>query len=141
MFQAFNLIPVLTALENVELPLLLTPLGKKQRREHAEYALELVGLKDRMDHRPKQLSGGQEQRVAIARAIATDPTMVLADEPTGDLDRASADAVLDILSRLVAEHGKTVAMVTHDPAAARRATRTLHLEKGVLVEQGTTSHA
>jgi putative ABC transport system ATP-binding protein len=140
-FQAFNLIPVLTALENVELPLLLTPLGKKQRREHAEYALELVGLKDRMDHRPKQLSGGQEQRVAIARAIATDPTMVLADEPTGDLDRASADAVLDILSRLVAEHGKTVAMVTHDPAAARRATRTLHLEKGVLVEQGTTSHA
>ena len=140
-FQAFNLIPVLTALENVELPLLLTPLGKKQRREHAEYALELVGLKDRMDHRPKQLSGGQEQRVAIARAIATDPTMVLADEPTGDLDRASADAVLDILSRLVAEHGKTIAMVTHDPAAARRATRTLHLEKGVLVEQGTTSHA
>ena len=140
-FQAFNLIPVLTALENVELPQLLTPLGKKQRREHAEYALELVGLKDRMDHRPKQLSGGQEQRVAIARAIATDPTMVLADEPTGDLDRASADAVLDILSRLVAEHGKTVAMVTHDPAAARRATRTLHLEKGVLVEQGTTSHA
>ena len=140
-FQAFNLIPVLTALENVELPLLLTPLGKKQRREHAEYALELVGLKDRMDHRPKQLSGGQAQRVAIARAIATDPTMVLADEPTGDLDRASADAVLDILSRLVAEHGKTVAMVTHDPAAARRATRTLHLEKGVLVEQGTTSHA
>ena len=140
-FQAFNLIPVLTALENVELPLLLTPLGKKQRREHAEYALELVGLKDRMDHRPKQLSGGQEQRVAIARAIATDPTMVLADEPTGDLDRASADAVLDILSRLVAEHGKKIAMVTHDPAAARRATRTLHLEKGVLVEQGTTSHA
>jgi len=140
-FQAFNLIPVLTALENVELPLLLTPLGKKQRREHAEYALQLVGLTDRMDHRPKQLSGGQEQRVAIARAIATDPTMVLADEPTGDLDRASADAVLDILSRLVAEHGKTVAMVTHDPAAARRATRTLHLEKGVLVEQGTTGPA
>ena len=132
-FQAFNLIPVLTALENVELPLLLTPLGKKQRREHAEYALELVGLKDRMDHRPKQLSGGQEQRVAIARAIATDPTMVLADEPTGDLDRASADAVLDILSRLVAEHGKTIAMVTHDPAAAARASRQLHLEKGVLV--------
>jgi putative ABC transport system ATP-binding protein len=140
-FQAFNLIPVLTALENVELPLLLTPLAKRKRREHAEYALELVGLKDRMDHRPKQLSGGQEQRVAIARAIATDPTMVLADEPTGDLDRASADAVLDILSRLVAEHGKTVAMVTHDPAAARRATRVLHLEKGVLVEQGTTSRA
>jgi putative ABC transport system ATP-binding protein len=140
-FQAFNLIPVLTALENVELPLLLTPLGKRERRQHAEYALEIVGLKDRMDHRPKQLSGGQEQRVAIARAIATDPTMVLADEPTGDLDRASADAVLDILSRLVAEHGKTIAMVTHDPAAAKRATRMLHLEKGVLVEKGTADGA
>lgn len=140
-FQAFNLIPVLTALENVELPLLLTPLGRRQRREHAEYALEIVGLKDRMDHRPKQLSGGQEQRVAIARAIATDPTMLLADEPTGDLDRASADAVLEILGRLVAEHGKTIAMVTHDPAAAKRASRLLHLEKGVLVEQGTGSHA
>lgn len=138
-FQAFNLIPVLTALENVELPLLLTPLSRARRREHAAYALEIVGLADRMHHRPKQLSGGQEQRVAIARAVATDPTMVLADEPTGDLDRASADGVLDILSRLVAEHGKTVAMVTHDPAAARRATRTLHLEKGVLVEQGTAA--
>jgi putative ABC transport system ATP-binding protein len=136
-FQAFNLIPVLTALENVELPLLLTPLGRRKRREHAEYALEIVGLKDRMDHRPKQLSGGQEQRVAIARAVATDPTMILADEPTGDLDRASADAVMDILSRLCKEHGKTIAMVTHDPAAAARATRLLHLEKGVLVERGT----
>src|SRR5262245_20962249 len=136
-FQSFNLIPVLTALENVELPLLLTPLSRKQRREHAEYALEIVGLKDRMDHRPKQLSGGQEQRVAIARAVATDPTMVLADEPTGDLDRASADAVMDILARLVEEHSKTIAMVTHDPAAARRASRLLHLEKGVLVEKGT----
>ena len=140
-FQAFNLIPVLTALENVELPLLLTPLSRAKRREHAQYALEIVGLKDRMDHRPKQLSGGQEQRVAIARAIATDPTMVLADEPTGDLDRASADAVLDILTRLVSEHGKTVAMVTHDPAAAKCAKRLLHLEKGVLVEQGTTHGA
>ena len=135
-FQSFNLIPVLTALENVELPLLLTPLSRKERRQHAEYALEIVGLTDRMDHRPKQLSGGQEQRVAIARAMATDPTMILADEPTGDLDRASADAVLDILQRLVAENGKTIAMVTHDPAAAQRATRTLHLEKGVLVEAG-----
>jgi len=136
-FQSFNLIPVLTARENVELPLLLTPLSKSDRRKHAEYALEIVGLTDRMDHRPKQLSGGQEQRVAIARAVATDPTMILADEPTGDLDRASADAVMDILSRLVAEHGKTVAMVTHDPAAAERASRLLHLEKGVLVERGT----
>jgi len=136
-FQSFNLIPVLTALENVELPLLLTPLSRAQRRQHAEYALEIVGLSDRMDHRPKQLSGGQEQRVAIARAVATDPTMVLADEPTGDLDRSSADAIMDILSRLCAEHGKTIAMVTHDPAAARRASRLLHLEKGVLVEKGT----
>ena len=140
-FQSFNLIPVLTALENVELPLLLTPLGKRERRQHAEYALEIVGLKDRMDHRPKQLSGGQEQRVAIARAMATDPTMILADEPTGDLDRASADAVLDILQRLVAENGKTIAMVTHDPAAASRATRTLHWEKGVRVEAAAaTAH-
>jgi putative ABC transport system ATP-binding protein len=127
-FQAFNLIPVLTALENVELPLLLTPLSRRERREHAEYALDIVGLSERRDHRPRQLSGGQEQRVAIARAIATDPTMVLADEPTGDLDRASADAVMDILTRLSKEHGKTIAMVTHDPAAAARATRLLHLE-------------
>jgi putative ABC transport system ATP-binding protein len=135
-FQSFNLIPVLTARENVELPLLLTPLSRKERRQHAEYALEIVGLTDRMHHRPRQLSGGQEQRVAIARAMATDPTMILADEPTGDLDRASADAVLDILSRLVAENGKTIAMVTHDPVAAAHASRTLHLEKGVLVEAG-----
>jgi putative ABC transport system ATP-binding protein len=140
-FQAFNLIPVLTAIENVELPLLLTPLSRRERREHAEVALDLVGLSDRRDHRPKQLSGGQEQRVAIARAIATDPTMVLADEPTGDLDRASADAVMDILSRLSKEHGKTIAMVTHDPVAAARATRLLHLEKGALVERGTTEGA
>ena len=137
-FQSFNLIPVLTALENVELPLLLTPLSKKERRQHAEYALEIVGLSDRMHHRPRQLSGGQEQRVAIARAVATDPTMVLADEPTGDLDRASADTVMDILTRLCREHGKTIAMVTHDPVAATRATRLLHLEKGVLVEKGTS---
>jgi putative ABC transport system ATP-binding protein len=138
-FQSFNLIPVLTALENVELPLLLTPLARSKRREHARYALEIVGLSDRMDHRPKQLSGGQEQRVAIARALATDPTMILADEPTGDLDRASADSVMDILMRLSKEHGKTIAMVTHDPVAAARATRLLHLEKGVLVERGTTA--
>ena len=137
-FQAFNLIPVLTALENVELPLLLTPLSRKDRRKHAEYALEIVGLSDRLDHRPRQLSGGQEQRVAIARAMATDPTMILADEPTGDLDRASADSVMEILSRLCREHGKTIAMVTHDPVAAVRASRLLHLEKGVLVERGTT---
>ncbi len=138
-FQSFNLIPVLTALENVELPLLLTPLSRAKRREHAEYALEIVGLTDRMHHRPRQLSGGQEQRVAIARAVATDPTMVLADEPTGDLDRASADAVMDILQRLSQEHGKTIAMVTHDPLAAAHATRLLHLEKGVLVEKGTAN--
>jgi putative ABC transport system ATP-binding protein len=136
-FQAFNLIPVLTAHENVELPLLLAPLSRRERRERAEYALEIVGLTDRADHRPKQLSGGQEQRVAIARAIVTDPTMILADEPTGDLDRASADAVMDILQRLSVEQGKTIAMVTHDPLAASHATRLLHLEKGVLVEQGT----
>ncbi len=140
-FQSFNLIPVLTALETVELPLLLTPLSRKERRQHAEYALEIVGLTDRRDHRPRQLSGGQEQRVAIARAMATDPTMILADEPTGDLDRASADAVLDILSRLVSENGKTIAMVTHDPAAAARATRTLHLEKGGLVEAGVAARS
>jgi putative ABC transport system ATP-binding protein len=138
-FQSFNLIPVLTALENVELPLLLTPLSRAKRREHAEYALEIVGLSDRRHHRPKQMSGGQEQRVAIARAVATDPTMILADEPTGDLDRASADAVMDILSRLSREHGKTIAMVTHDPVAAARASRLLHLEKGVLVEKGTAT--
>ena len=138
-FQGFNLIPVLSAFENVELPLKLTPLSRAERRKHAEHALELVGLADRMHHRPKQLSGGQEQRVAIARAMATDPTMILADEPTGDLDRASADAVLDILQRLVSENGKTIAMVTHDPAAAARAKRVFHLEKGVLVEAGTAA--
>jgi putative ABC transport system ATP-binding protein len=133
-FQGFNLIPVLTARQNVELPLLLAPLSKKQRREHAEYALELVGLGDRMDHRPAQLSGGQEQRVAIARALVTDPALVLADEPTGDLDRASADSVLELLQRLNRELGKTIVMVTHDPIAAQRAGIIVHLDKGRLKE-------
>jgi putative ABC transport system ATP-binding protein len=135
-FQAFNLIPVLTALENVELPLLLAPLSRTERRDQARYALELVGLADRMDHRPKQLSGGQEQRVAIARAMAMDPTILLCDEPTGDLDRASADQVLDILQRLPAENGTTVVIVTHDPRASQRAGRVLHLDKGVLAKDG-----
>ena len=135
-FQAFNLIPVLTALENVELPLLLQPLSRSERRKHAEYALEIMGLKDRMNHRPAQLSGGQEQRVAIARAIATDPSVIVADEPTGDLDRASADHVLDILRKLSADSKKTVIMVTHDPAAAEYAQRTLHLKKGAVVHEG-----
>lgn len=133
-FQAFNLIPVLTAIENVELPLLLTPLGKQERREQARFALEIVGLADRMDHRPKQLSGGQEQRVAIARAIAMDPTILLCDEPTGDLDRDSADQVLELLRRLSDEHQTTVVMVTHDLKAGESAGRVLHLDKG-LVEQ------
>ncbi|MHC5011280.1 MAG: ABC transporter ATP-binding protein [Planctomycetota bacterium] len=133
-FQSFNLLPVLTALENVELPLLLTPLSRKKRREQARFALEIVGLEDRMDHRPKQLSGGQEQRVAIARAMATDPTVLLCDVPTGDLDRASADQVLDLLGRLCRENGTTVVMVTHDDKASERADRILHLDKGVLVE-------
>ena len=141
MFQAFNLIPVLTARENVELPLLLTPLSKRERREQAEFALDVVGLADRMHHRPKQLSGGQEQRVAIARAIATDPTVLLADEPTGDLDRASADQVLEILSRLSSENEKTIVMVTHDPRASDHAHRVLHLDKGVLIEAGAATSA
>ena len=131
-FQAFNLIPVLTAIENVELPLLLTPLGKQERREQARFALEVVGLADRMDHRPKQLSGGQEQRVAIARAIAMDPTILLCDEPTGDLDRVSADQILDLLGRLSSEHGTTVVMVTHDLKAGEAASRVLHLDKGLV---------
>jgi len=131
-FQGFNLIPVLSAFENVELPLKLTPLSRAERRQHAEYALELVGLKDRMKHRPRQLSGGQEQRVAIARAIATDPKVVLADEPTGDLDRKSADQVLDLLARLNREFKKTILMVTHDPHAAERAQSIVHLDKGQL---------
>ena len=133
-FQMYNLIPVLTAFQNVELPLLLTKLSKAQRRQHVETALALVGLPDRMKHYPRQLSGGQEQRVAIARAIVTDPTFLLCDEPTGDLDRKSAEEILDLLSSLVADHGKTILMVTHDPLAAERADMVLHLDKGVLVE-------
>lgn len=131
-FQHFNLIPVLTAFENVELPLLLTSLSKKERREHALTALELVRLSDRADHYPRQLSGGQEQRVAIARAIVTDPTFVLADEPTGDLDAASAEEVLDILSNLNRDFDKTIVLVTHDPRAARHATVIHYLDKGLL---------
>src|SRR5258705_10815184 len=132
-FQQFNLIPVLTALENVELPLKLTRLGKKERLEHAATALKLVGLGDRLGHYPRQLSGGQEQRVAIARAIVTDPALILADEPTGNLDAASAQEVLTILSKLNQEFGKTVVMVTHDPHAARFATTVRNLEKGELL--------
>ena len=131
-FQGFNLLPVLSARENVELPLLLAPLGKAQRRAQAERALELVGLKDRMDHKPRELSGGQEQRVAIARAIATDPKVILADEPTGDLDRVTADSVLELLQRLNRELGKTILMVTHDPQAAGYADKVVHLDKGKL---------
>jgi putative ABC transport system ATP-binding protein len=131
-FQGFNLIPVLTALENVELPLKLTKLSRRERREHAEYALGLVGLTDRMHHRPGQLSGGQEQRAAIARAVVTDPKVILADEPTGDLDRASASQVLDLLGKLNTELKKTILMVTHDPHAAERAGTIVHLDKGQL---------
>jgi putative ABC transport system ATP-binding protein len=131
-FQQFNLLAVLTALENVELPLLLAPLSRRERREHARHALELVGLSDRMNHRPAQLSGGQEQRVAIARAVATDPKLILADEPTGDLDRRSADQVLDLLGQLHGKFGKTILIVTHDPLAAARAEKTIHLDKGKL---------
>jgi putative ABC transport system ATP-binding protein len=131
-FQMYNLIPVLTAFRNVELPLLLTSLTSKQRREHVETALRVVGLADRMGHFPRQLSGGQEQRVAIARAIVADPTFLLCDEPTGDLDRRSADEIMELITRLVEDHGKTVLMVTHDPRAAERAHVLLHLEKGVL---------
>jgi putative ABC transport system ATP-binding protein len=132
-FQTFNLIPVLTAFENVELPLLLTKLSAQERREHVMTALKLVGLEDRVHHYPRQLSGGQEQRVAIARAIVTDPTLVMADEPTGDLDAHSADEVLDILSRLNRDFKKTIIMVTHDPRAAHHATVVRHLEKGQLL--------
>jgi putative ABC transport system ATP-binding protein len=134
-FQLYNLIPVLTAFENVELPLLLTSLNKKQRRDHVMTALGIVGLADRDHHYPRQLSGGQEQRVAIARAIVTDPTLLLADEPTGDLDAKSAAEVLSLLQRLNQEFKKTIVMVTHDPHAAERAARQLHLEKGTFVEQ------
>jgi putative ABC transport system ATP-binding protein len=135
-FQAYNLIPVLTAYRNVELPLLLAPLTRAERREHVEAALRIVGLEDRMHHYPRQLSGGQEQRVAIARAIVADPTFLLCDEPTGDLDRRSAGEILDLLGLLVSERNTTILMVTHDPRAAERASALLHLEKGVLVEAG-----
>src|SRR5882724_6105569 len=133
-FQMYNLIPVLTAFQNVELPLLLTKLSKAERREHVETALSVVGLSDRMNHYPRQLSGGQEQRVTIARAVVSDPTFLLCDEPTGDLDRKSADEIMALIEELVAKHSKTVLMVTHDPVVASRANTTLHLEKGVLVE-------
>jgi len=131
-FQFYNLITVLTAFENVELPLTLTPLDKKERRAHAEAALTVVGLADRLHHYPRQLSGGQEQRVAIARAIATDPAILVADEPTGDLDKNSAEEVLDLMDRLNREINKTILMVTHDPRAAERARSIRHLEKGEL---------
>ena len=134
-FQTFNLIPVLTAYENVELPLLLTKLSKAERRRNVETALELVGLADRMHHQPRQLSGGQEQRVAIARAIVTDPDLLLADEPTGNLDARSGEEILNILSTLNRELKKTIVMVTHDPHAASYATYERHLEKGVLLER------
>src|SRR5437667_1451524 len=135
-FQSFNLIPVLTALENVELPLKLTNLKKQERLEHAATALKLVGLGDRLGHYPRQLSGGQEQRVAIARAIVTDPKLILADEPTGNLDAASAEEILTILSRLNKELGKTIVMVTHEPHAARFASKVRCLEKGELLPDG-----
>ena len=134
-FQLYNLLPALTAERNVELPLLLTRLTRVERRRHVETALTVVGLDDRMHHYPRQLSGGQEQRVGIARAIVTDPTLLLCDEPTGDLDRKSGDEILELLTTLNREHGKTIVMVTHDPHAAVRAKRTLHLDKGLLVQE------
>src|ERR1700693_2490492 len=133
-FQMYNLIPVLTAFQNVELPLLLTKLSKAQRKQHVETALSVVSLADRMNHYPRQLSGGQEQRVTIARAIVSDPTFLLCDEPTGDLDRKSADEVMALIDELVGKYNKTILMVTHDPVVAARAHTTLHLDKGVLVE-------
>ena len=135
-FQSFNLIPVLSAIENVELPLKLTNLNKKDRMEHAATALKLVGLGDRLGHLPRQLSGGQEQRVAIARAIVTDPDLILADEPTGNLDANSAQEVLSLLSKLNQDFGKTIVMVTHDPHSAKRATKIRHLDKGKLLPEG-----
>jgi putative ABC transport system ATP-binding protein len=135
-FQLYNLLPVLTAERNVELPLLLTKLAKAERRKRVAIALKVVGLAERSKHFPRQLSGGQEQRVGIARAIVTDPTLLLCDEPTGDLDRKSGDEILDLLQTLNRDHGKTIIMVTHDPQAASRARRTLHLDKGVLTNGG-----
>jgi putative ABC transport system ATP-binding protein len=132
-FQLYNLLPVLTAERNVDLPLLLTKLSRAERKKRVGIALRVVGLADRAKHYPKQLSGGQEQRVGVARAIVTDPTLLLCDEPTGDLDRKSGDEILDLLQTLNREHGKTIVMVTHDPHAAERAKRTLHLEKGLLM--------
>lgn len=134
-FQFYNLIPVLTAFENVELPILLTKLSKAERKQHVETALNIVGLNDRMDHYPKQLSGGQEQRVAIARAIVTDPVILVADEPTGDLDKHSADEILLLMERLNKEFNKTIVMVTHDPHAASKAHVIRHLEKGDLIQE------
>ena len=134
-FQFYNLMPVLTALENIELPLLLTGLSSRERRERVQQMLELVSLADRADHYPNELSGGQQQRVAIARALVTDPTLIVADEPTGDLDRNTGQEVLGLMERLVRELGKTIVMVTHDPKAAARAGRLVHLEKGVLVDE------
>jgi putative ABC transport system ATP-binding protein len=139
-FQMYNLLPVLTAAQNVELPLLLTKLSRSQRKQHVETALEIVGLPNRADHYPRQLSGGQEQRVAIARAIVSDPTFLLCDEPTGDLDRKSADEIMALIEELVSKHNKTVLMVTHDPLVAARSHMTLHLEKGALVEGSKSAH-
>lgn len=133
-FQLYHLVPVLTAFENVELPLLLSPMSKKERHERVKAVLDLVGLGDRIHHTPSELSGGQEQRVAIARALVSDPPLLVADEPTGDLDRESAGKILELLKQLSREHGKTIVMVTHDPRAAEAADRTLHLEKGQLLE-------
>jgi putative ABC transport system ATP-binding protein len=135
-FQLYHLMPVLTAFENVELPLLLQPFNRKERIHRIEAMLDMVGLGDRMDHRPNELSGGQEQRVAIARALVADPPLLVADEPTGDLDRESATAILELLQNLARDHGKTIVMVTHDPRAATAADRQLHLEKGRLVHNG-----
>src|SRR6516225_82733 len=140
-FQMYNLIPVLTAYQNVELPLLLTRLSKSKRRQHVETALSIVGLAERMHHFPRQLSGGQEQRVAIARAIVSDPTFLLCDEPTGDLDRKSADEIMALIAELVGQYNKTVLMVTHDPLVSSRAHTILHLDKGVLVEAGSSPQA
>lgn len=137
-FQLYHLVPILTAYENVELPLLLDSMSKGERRNKVEAALDLVGLSDRMHHRPTELSGGQEQRVAIARALVADPKLLVADEPTGDLDRESATRILELLQALASEHGKTIVMVTHDPRAAEAADRTLHLEKGLLITHATT---